>query len=118
MNSSFVYTTNLTNSLRKYLQAYFAVQCFKFSRRCPNVGSPWIVGKAMCVVKYYGSFFLNVEVYVRNGTYFTIKFHFKTLSSPFFDDNFCKLEAAKSVTYVYQDSAQLNILTVENCNIF
>jgi hypothetical protein len=56
LNSQFFYISKLINSLRKYLQPWFVVQGFRFSSRCPIVGSPcWcrlsIVVEAICVMK-------------------------------------------------------------------
>jgi len=66
---------------------HFVVHDFRFSSGCPIAGSPcwcrlWIVVKAICAMKYYGILPLDLELYVWNGTYFTIYFHSSLLSSP------------------------------------
>jgi len=59
--------------LQERLEACFS---FRYSSGCPFVGSPcwcrlWTSIKGICVMIYYGSMALNLEVeaYVRKGTY-------------------------------------------------
>ena len=60
-------------------------------------------------MKYYGILHLDLELHLRNGTYFIIYFHSSLLSAPSIDITFGKLEAIKSVTSAYQEIAGLNI---------